>query len=115
MTTVLCKTVARAVLKNVTAFLVVGYIRNDTRTAAIHIVPILVQCRSAKRIIFISRALMSEAGLQINLHMMASFIHLYYARFSPAAILHDESESKHIVNFWHFKANDMDRFFDEKP
>ena len=57
---------------------------------------------------------MSEAGLQISVHVMAHFIHLYVATFPPAADLFRKSESKSIANVWHFKANDMNHLFSEK-
>ncbi|MGD8220193.1 DUF5677 domain-containing protein [Pseudomonas thivervalensis] len=57
------------------------------------------------------QAQMSEAGLQVSVHVMAHFIHLYAATFSPAANLLDKSEAKSIANLWHFKADDMDHIF----
>ncbi|MBN3966191.1 hypothetical protein IMW75_13005 [Pseudomonas gregormendelii] len=61
-----------------------------------------------------TQARMSEAGLQISVHIMAHFIHLYASTFSPAADLLRESESKHIADLWHFKSGDMDIIFGEQ-
>lgn len=60
------------------------------------------------------QAQMSEAGLQISVHIMAHFIHLYAATFSPAAGIVDKSDARSIVNMWHFKADDMDHIFGEQ-
>jgi AraC-like DNA-binding protein len=61
-----------------------------------------------------TQARMAEAGLQISVHIMAHFIHLYASTFSPAADLLNASESKPIVDLWHFNSGDMDPIFADK-
>lgn len=60
-----------------------------------------------------TQAWMSDSGLRISVHIIARFIRLYASTFSPASDLLNASESKHIVAFWHFKADDMNPIFDQ--
>jgi len=59
-----------------------------------------------------TQARMTEAGLQISVHIMSHFIHLYASTFSPASDLLNASESRPIVDVWHFKSDDMNQIFD---
>lgn len=57
---------------------------------------------------------LSQAGLQISVHILAHFIHFYASTFSPSAELLNTSPSKPIADLWHFKAEDMDHVYGTK-
>lgn len=58
-----------------------------------------------------TQARMTDAGLQISVHIMSQFIHLYASTFSPAADILNASESRQIARFWHFKSEDMNPIY----
>ncbi|WP_415760592.1 DUF5677 domain-containing protein [Pseudomonas sp. LT1P18] len=59
-----------------------------------------------------TQARMSGAGLQISVHIMSHFIHLYASTFSTASDILNTSESRQIATYWHFKSDDMNPIFD---
>lgn len=58
-----------------------------------------------------TQARMTDAGLQISVHIMSQFIHLYASTFSPAADILNASESRQVARFWHFKSEDMNPIY----
>lgn len=58
-----------------------------------------------------TQARMTQAGLQVSVHIIAQFIHLYASTFSPAADILNSSESRQIASFWHFKSEDMNPIY----
>lgn len=59
------------------------------------------------------QAKLASAGIQVSIHVLAHFIHLYASTFSPAADLLAASPAKPVADLWHFKAEDMDFIFEQ--
>lgn len=57
---------------------------------------------------------LASAGIQISIHILAHFIHLYASTFSQAADLLAASPAKPIADLWHFKAEDMNFVFERE-
>lgn len=57
---------------------------------------------------------LASAGIQISIHILAHFIHLYASTFSPAADLLAASPAKAVADLWHFKAEDMNFIFEQE-
>lgn len=57
---------------------------------------------------------LASAGIQISIHILAHFIHLYASLFSQAADLLAASPAKPVADLWHFKAEDMNFIFEQE-
>jgi hypothetical protein len=57
---------------------------------------------------------LASAGIQISIHILAHFIHLYASTFSAVAHLLAASPAKAVADLWHFKAEDMNFNFEQE-
>ncbi len=57
---------------------------------------------------------LGRSGVQICIHIMAHFIHLYASTFPLAAEILAASSTKTTAELWHFKAEHMDHFYDQQ-